>query len=204
MSASIKRLEEAISREADGATRTALMEALLVAKSKFSINKAGDVELRLDDKHTLIIHAADEGISMDTWEDGGDMDGPVFSEWRMYNELHPDPEAEEDGPMKPNIITCHPKGWWYNDGRLANHWVGPFPTPEEAIKTARELAPAKSRTIKLVELAKWEQREVPVIEYVPCPHCDRGFTGGWDGDTPKGSSCRHCGGSGRLEDTDVE
>jgi protein required for attachment to host cells len=37
---------------------------------KFRINESGDAELRLDDKHTLIVHAADEGIVLDVWEDG--------------------------------------------------------------------------------------------------------------------------------------
>ena len=47
---------------------------------KFIINKAGDVELRLDKDHVLIIYAADEGIALDVWEDGGEE-----SEWSFIS-----------------------------------------------------------------------------------------------------------------------
>lgn len=43
------------------------------------VNEAGDVELRLDDKHTLIIKRTDEGIVLDTWRDGG-----TESVWSTY------------------------------------------------------------------------------------------------------------------------
>lgn len=54
---------------------------------KFRINEFGDAELRLDDKHTLIVHAADEGIALDVWEDGEGQS--VWSLWELYNEMLP-------------------------------------------------------------------------------------------------------------------
>lgn len=59
---------------------------------KFRINEASDAELRLDDDHVLIIHAADEGIVLDVWPDGGDES--VWSMWELYNEMLPEENGE--------------------------------------------------------------------------------------------------------------
>lgn len=100
---------------------------------------------------------------------------------------------------KINIIQSSPRGWWYNDGRVADQWHGPFATPEEAEEMAIALAPDKQEFITLINLQLWEHREVKIEKNRPCPDCDRGYTKGWEGDMPQGSPCRRCGGSGRLE-----
>ena len=61
---------------------------------KFTINKTGDVELRLDDNHVLIIHAAVDGIVLDVWPDH--KDESIWSMWETYNEMLPD-ESDDDG-----------------------------------------------------------------------------------------------------------
>lgn len=57
---------------------------------KFVVNKAGDVELRLDAKHVLIINAADEGVVLDAWEDGGKES--LWSTYHYYIEMLEDDE----------------------------------------------------------------------------------------------------------------
>lgn len=57
---------------------------------RFQINKSGDVELRLDDKRVLLISAADDGIVLDVWEDGG-MESQ-WSSWFTYDEMTNDLE----------------------------------------------------------------------------------------------------------------
>jgi len=60
---------------------------------KFEINEVGDVELKIDDNHTLLITAADEGVALDVWPKGDDNDGPCWSTWTLYDEMLPDKEA---------------------------------------------------------------------------------------------------------------
>jgi hypothetical protein len=61
---------------------------------KFEINDDGDVTLRLDGKHTLIIHAADEGVVLDVWPDD-DSDGSIWSTYHFYNEMLPEEDDED-------------------------------------------------------------------------------------------------------------
>jgi len=72
------------------------LEGLLKADG-FVVNKAGDVELKMDKKHTLIIHRSDEGIVLDVWADP-EGDGPVFSTYFFDIELIPEEEEEEGCP----------------------------------------------------------------------------------------------------------
>lgn len=91
----------------------------------------------------------------------------------------------------PNTITCDPRGWWFNEGRVEDQWIGPFDTPEEAERVAIMLAPDKVETIKLLQVQAWEKREVLTKRYKKCPHCKNGFI--------RGRCCRTCEGTGRLE-----
>jgi len=54
----------------------------------FKINKAGAAELRLDEKHTLIVHKTDEGVVLDVWEDGGRE--AVWSTYHFTSEMLPE------------------------------------------------------------------------------------------------------------------
>lgn len=56
------------------------------SKGPFKINDAGDVELVLDDEHTLIIHRADEGVVMDVWKKGEE-DGSTWSTYFFADEM---------------------------------------------------------------------------------------------------------------------
>jgi len=58
---------------------------------QFKINEAGDAELRIDDDHVLIIHAADEGLVVDVWLDGGE--ASVWSTYYFYSEMLPEEEV---------------------------------------------------------------------------------------------------------------
>ena len=61
-------------------------------RGPFKINAAGDVELVLDEQHTLIIHRADEGVVMDVWRNGVE-DGATWSSYFFANEM-----METEGP----------------------------------------------------------------------------------------------------------
>lgn len=62
------------------------------SKGPFKINDAGDVELVLDEQHTLIIHRADEGVVMDVWRNGVE-DGATWSSYFFADEM-----METEGP----------------------------------------------------------------------------------------------------------
>lgn len=62
-------------------------------KSKFRINNAGDVELCLDDNHTLVIHKADEGIVLDVWNNQDD--ASVWSTYHFTSEMLPEENDDE-------------------------------------------------------------------------------------------------------------
>lgn len=62
-------------------------------------------------------------------------------------------------PIAPEILHQHPRGWWFLDER-ARTWCGPFPSAEEAEKTARMLISDNQKTIPLIEMQLWEQKEV--------------------------------------------
>jgi hypothetical protein len=55
-------------------------------KSPFRINEAGDVELDLDEQHTLIIHRADEGVVLDVWRKEEE-DGATWSTYFFADEM---------------------------------------------------------------------------------------------------------------------
>jgi len=94
---------------------------------------------------------------------------------------------------KPGSINCDPRGWWFNEGRIANQWSGPFDTPEEAEKMARMLAPDSVEVIKLLQVQAWEKREVRIKgpNQGKCPHCKNGFV--------SGQCCLKCEGTGRAK-----
>lgn len=48
--------------------------------------------VRLDDTHELIITRTDEGIVLDSWKDGEDEDGPVWSTYHFTSEMVPEDE----------------------------------------------------------------------------------------------------------------
>jgi hypothetical protein len=54
----------------------------------WKINEAGDVELKLDDKHTLLIHRADEGVVLDVWTEGAEE--CVWSNYFFDSEMLPE------------------------------------------------------------------------------------------------------------------
>jgi hypothetical protein len=59
------------------------------------------------------------------------------------------------------MIHQHPRGWWFFDERPhGGGWCGPFPSAEEAEKTARMLISDNQKTIPLIEMQLWEQKEV--------------------------------------------
>lgn len=60
----------------------------------------------------------------------------------------------------PEMIHQHPRGWWFYYEAALPTWCGPFPSAEEAEKTARMLVPDNQKTIPLVEMQLWEQKEV--------------------------------------------
>ena len=91
-----------------------------------------------------------------------------------------------------NLIKCSPVGWWFNEGRVADQWSGPFKTAEEAQEIAESLAPDRVEFIKLMQVMPWEKREVKVgrHRYKKCT-CKGGFRGE--------RVCRQCEGTGRIE-----
>lgn len=94
---------------------------------------------------------------------------------------------------KPSTIPCSPRGWWYNRDREADCWTGPFDTPEEAEKVARMLMPGKQKSLVLINLQLWEQREILIEK---CPYCKNGFI------HPRYEAssrcCTACEGTGRV------
>jgi hypothetical protein len=95
---------------------------------------------------------------------------------------------------KPHIIQGMPIGWWFNEGRIADQWSGPFKTAEEAEECALALAPDRVEFIKLLRVMPWEKREVrvkPPRKYEKCRSCKGGFVGG--------RCCLRCDGTGRIE-----
>jgi hypothetical protein len=95
---------------------------------------------------------------------------------------------------EPHIIQGMPVGWWFNEGRAADRWSGPFKTAEEAEKIAKSMAPDQVEFIKLLCVMPWEKREVrvePPRKYVKCKSCKGGFVGD--------RCCSRCEGTGRIE-----
>ena len=54
---------------------------------KFKVNKFGDVEFEIDGNHSLVIHAADEGICLDVYNPDKDPDGPVWSFHTLFDDI---------------------------------------------------------------------------------------------------------------------